>query len=356
MSNTASVLFYDGHRTQPRAANIELVNGNIHVFDEEGNAGQSLLYPLGNCRASVLGERMFVYLEGGAGACIEISISNPLYLELSVALKAGRKGWFEKLLKQKWPVLLGILIVLVGSIYFIMSTVIPIAVIKLISPQQEAVMGEKLYNSFVAGTDIDTASSRIVQQFADQLKLSEKYKIKVTVLKDEEVNAFALPGGYIIVHTSIIKILDHPEELVALLGHEATHINKRHSLKGMLSGISMAILQSMILNGFGNGDFILRHANSLQQLSYSRRLEREADNDGMQLMLDNRVDPSGMTRLLEGLQKTHKGGFPYISFLSTHPLTYERIKNTNSFIHQHKSMTFATNDSLNSLWVQLKSK
>ena len=356
MSIDTSILFYDGNRSTPRAANIELINGDIYLFDEESTTGSALIFPVSACKASVIAERMFVYLQGGAGPYIEITTAHPLFSGLSTALKADSKGWFEKLLQQKWPVLIGLVVVLVIFFYFIMSTVIPFTVIKLISPQQETVMGEKLYGSFVADKAIDTASSSIVQKFADELKLSQKYKIKVTVVKDDEVNAFALPGGHIIVHTAIIKILDEPEELAALLGHEATHINKRHSLKGMLSGISMAILQSMILNGFGNGDFILRHASSLQQLGYSRKLEREADNDGMQLMLENKVNPSGMQRLLEALQKTHNGSFPYISFLSTHPLTAERIKNADAFIHQHKSMTFAGNPSLNNLWGQLKSK
>jgi predicted Zn-dependent protease len=355
MNDAPILLFYNGVTALAREAKIELANSSVFVLDEGGRMDDQSIFPLAGCRYSVIGERMFVYLHGGSGPFLEINRYHPSYNELSKALRNMPGRWDTKLTQQKWPLLAGLLIILVICLYLLLSQTLPFVALKLISTRQETALGEKLYHSFVSGKNIDTVTSGLVQQFADQLTLSDKYPVRITVLKDDEVNAFALPGGRIVIYTGIIQVLDNPGQLVALLGHETTHINKRHSLKGMLSGLGMAILKSAVLSGFGNvGDIILRNAGSLQQLSYSRKLEREADHDGMELMLANRVDPSGMKELMEGLQKAYKDRVTVFSFISTHPLTDERIKTADQFIQKYKNMTFAGNRSLDDLWKQLK--
>ena len=78
--------------------------------------------------------------------------------------------------------------------------------------------------------------------------------------------------------------------------------------------------------------------------------------EGMQLMLKNQVDPQGMKELMEQLQQTHKDIPSSFSFISTHPLTSERIQNADEFIAKHKSATFAANEQLMHLWEQLKKR
>lgn len=355
MSNHLPVLFYDGNRSLPREVRMELQHHAIYLFDLEGNTDNALKFPLAKCTASFLGDKLFVYLYGGGGPCIEITSTHSQYLELTVLLKQSSSGWFEKLLKQKWQLLLLLLIAFFVGLYFIMVQFIPFVGLKLISTKQEVVLGEKIYRTILSTSKVDAGATDQLQKFANELQLSSSYPIQVTVVDNEEVNAFALPGGHILVYTGILNVIEKPEALVALLGHEATHINKRHSLKGMLSGLSLAIMQSIVLSGFGSvGDMVLRNASSLQQLSYSRKLEREADKEGMELMLQNKINPLGMKLLMQQLQDSDKGLPSSFSFISSHPLSEERINNANAFILQHKSTNFAVNASLQTIWEALK--
>ncbi len=357
MIDQYTVLFYDGNRSLPRKARIELSDQNIYLFDEDGtNIDNGVAYPLNNCSYSYLENRLFVYLEKSAHPYFVIDQTNPFYEELSNQLTNQKKvGWYEKLLQQKWLSLCIILILLISIFYFILTEILPITTVRFISSNQESTIGEKIYQSIITESKIDSAATIQAQHFADQLKLSNKYKISVTVLKEDEINAYALPGGHILINSGILKIMDHPEELVALLGHESTHINRRHSLKGLISNMGLSLFQAIAFSGMGGvGDLILKNASTLRQLSYSRSLEREADLEGMNLMLENKVDPAGMKMLLSHLQKSIKTSIPNFSFISTHPLTQERIDDANKLLLKHINATTQKQPELDIIWGLLK--
>lgn len=352
-----AVLFYDGYHSYPRQARIEVISGNIYLLELEASENNALVFPVKKCKVSFLVGRLFLYPPDTKGSYIVVEDTHAAYPELSTIIKNDTGGWFEKLIRQRWYVLVILLVSLISVFYILLAELLPSVALRFISPEQESVFGEKLYQSVIEDNEIDSASTYLVQEFADQISLSKKYRIRVTVVKDKEINAFALPGGHIVVYTGILKVLDRQEELAALLGHEATHINQRHSLQGILSGLGISLLESILFNGMGAvGDQVLHNANSLRALSYSRKLEREADEKGMELMIGNGMNPVGMKNLMINLQKSHKSYLPAISFISTHPLTEERIKNADGFILRHKTTTFADKSALDSIWSQLKHK
>ena len=191
------------------------------------------------------------FLNKGAAPYLSVDKEHPSYHDLKNAIRPKRKSWFGKLSGLKWPALLSILLGIFVIAYFVIARVVPSAALKIITTEQETELGEGFYRSLMESEKKDTASTRIINEFASHLYLSSKYKIKITVIKENEVNAYALPGGHIVLHSGILKAMNEPEMLVALLGHEASHINKRHSLQTMLSAMSMSLLRSMILSGFG---------------------------------------------------------------------------------------------------------
>ncbi len=355
MSKHIPVLFYDGNRSSPREVRMELQHHAMYLFALESHTDNALVFLLSKCSVSFFEDKLLVYLYGGGGPCIEIATTHPQYAELTTLIKQSSRGWVQKLLKQKWQLLLLLLVGLFVLLYLLMVQFIPFVGLKLISTKQEVVLGEKIYQTILSTSKVDAVNTHLLQQFANGLQLSSSYPIKVSVVDNEEVNAFALPGGHIVVYTGILKVIEQPEALVALLGHEASHINNRHSLKGMLSGLSMGIMQSIVLSGFGSvGDLVIRNASSLQQLGYSRKLEREADKEGMVLMVQNNINPVGMKLLMQQLQASDKGLPSSFSFISSHPLSDERINNADAFILQHKSTNFAVNTSLQTIWEELK--
>jgi beta-barrel assembly-enhancing protease len=154
---------------------------------------------------------------------------------------------------------------------------------------------------------------------------------------DKSVNAFALPGGFIGVHTGLILTAQSESELASVLGHEIAHVTQHHIARMLAaqqrSGLaSMAALAVAILAARSNAQLsqaaiATAQASAIQsQLNYSRDHEREADRIGLQIVEAAGFDAHAMPVFLERLQRAsrlYEGGAP--SYLRTHPLTFERV-------------------------------
>ena len=156
-------------------------------------------------------------------------------------------------------------------------------------------------------------------------------------VRDRSINAFAMPGGYIGVHTGLLVQSDTESELASVLGHEIGHVMQRHIARGITKqDESMWIaLASMVLAGLAatkSGDAAAALAMGGQgaaianQLSFSRGAEREADRVGFQIMTAAGFDPQGMPDFFRRLQRvTGISDASVPAYVRTHPLTSERI-------------------------------
>lgn len=263
----------------------------------------------------------------------------------------------DRLMQLKIVGLLAVFAGLLVLAYFAVVQVVPWVGLKVISPQHEIALGERFYDGIIDNESIDTVKTELVRQFAEGLELSKTYPVKITVVNSKKVNAFALPGGHIVVYSGIIDAMQTPEEMAALLSHEASHVNKRHSLRNLLRSAASGLLVSVLVGDVGGvSAVLLENANTLRNLSYSRGLEKEADREGMQLLVKNNINPAGMRQLMECLEKEHKDIPELVSFISTHPLTKDRIKEVNSFIKQHSAASYPANGQLQQIWKQLKAQ
>lgn len=199
----------------------------------------------------------------------------------------------------------------------------------LVPVETEIALGESLTESLTAEALSDDSVNHYLKEFISRLELNQSYPIRVRLIRSEEINAFALPGGNIFIYSGLLEKLESPEELVALIGHEVTHVVQRHSLKSMSRSLASGLLFSFLL---GDASGIVAQADQFKQLGYSRELETEADDYGLRLMRENGVDPSGMLRLLEVLQKENTEMPQLMKYLSTHPDTEDRIRNIRSQI------------------------
>ncbi|WP_290792051.1 M48 family metallopeptidase [Flavihumibacter sp. UBA7668] len=260
--------------------------------------------------------------------------------------KKIRRNW-------KWPVVfIGIAAFLVAAYFGLISLLTSVG-LHLVSIEKEKELGDMIFHSMADGLKIDTISSRSLKRFAGHLQLSTDYPLEFTVVDDTTINAFAIPGGHIVVYKGILNEMKDPEELVALLGHEASHINERHSLRSILRQLSGSVLLTMVFGDLGSiGASIAGQADHLRTLSYSRSLEEEADQKGMEIMMSNKINPQGMVGLMDRLQKADSGtALP--GFLSTHPLTSERKKTAIQFIKEHP-VDFETPTALLTEWKQVQ--
>lgn len=223
----------------------------------------------------------------------------------------------------------------------------------LVPRTTEIQLGESIAENFKQTEEVNLEASLLVNTLLDSLKINEKYPIKVTVVNSTIVNAFALPGGQIFVYSGIIHKMEDYNELVALLAHEITHVTHQHSLKSLGRSAATSIFISGLfgdISGVSAG--ILDQANQLKQLRYSRELETEADQHGVDFMVKYKVNPKGMLDLMQILNKESEGGNSVMKYLSTHPETKERITKlqSNSFI----SKQFKVKKSLQKLFSEIK--
>ena len=209
-------------------------------------------------------------------------------------------------------------------------------------------IGNTFFSAVVDPIKIDTKRSAALNSFAAELKLRNKRPLHFNVVRSEEVNAFALPNGEIVVYTGLLRQIKTPAQLVALLGHEVSHVNERHSMKLLSRNLAGYMIISLLVGDVSGITAILTdNAQQLQQLSYSRSNEEQADELGMKILIANRQDPKGMSQLFEILKSEGLNGMP--EFLSTHPLPSSRIAHIRKYKHAN---TFEPNPKLE-MWFEV---
>jgi len=210
------------------------------------------------------------------------------------------------------------------------------------SPQQERRLGESImreirqdpayYDDAEATDYLNALGNRLVARGATTHQNFEFF-----LVRDNQINAFALPGGYIGINTGLIRAAQGESELAGVVAHEVAHVTQRHIARmvGQQSQsqlLSLASLAVAILAARSNSD-VATAAMAFGQgaviqsaLNFTRDNEREADRVGLQILEGAGYDPRGMAVFFERMQRAtrlYEGGAP--SYLRTHPLTFERI-------------------------------
>jgi predicted Zn-dependent protease len=162
-------------------------------------------------------------------------------------------------------------------------------------------------------------------------------------IRDASVNAFALPGGFVGVHTGLISAAENESELASVLAHEMAHVTQRHIARqlGIQNQMQLPVMIAMIASillarsrpDLASGAAIAAQGGAIQaQLGFSRDFEREADRIGLQSLAWAGFDVRAMGTFFEKLQRYSRlmdgGGVP--GYLRSHPVTSERISDAQS--------------------------
>jgi Zn-dependent protease with chaperone function len=231
--------------------------------------------------------------------------------------------------KTRYRIIMILMMILLflGCVYFFFVPWLGERVAMKFSKEKEISLGNQMYTSLASGLMIDNRKTKILNNFYRELNYKIDYPIEITVVKSDEVNAFAIPGGHIVVFDGILDQMKTPEQLAALLSHEGSHIQLRHSLRNIFRSMARKMFLLIILGGdAGIAGYLADRADDLKGLQYSRALETEADESGMTLMYQSGVNTEGMLQLMELLKKEGTGR-ETSALLSTHPVFESRIKN-----------------------------
>jgi len=188
----------------------------------------------------------------------------------------------------------------------------------------EALLGQAAFDAVRATTPlVDDAPGQarieaVAARLAPALGAAPR-TLRFHVAARDELNAFALPGGDVVIHRGLLKALQRPEELAGVLAHELAHVTRRHALRGMLETAGLSVLVRALLGD--TSGLLAGGSELLLQRRFSRDLEREADDVGWDALVAARIDPRGMIEAFERLRDEHAGA----GLLATHPATEERI-------------------------------
>lgn len=202
------------------------------------------------------------------------------------------------------------------------------------SQEKEVALGRQIAVEVEQQSKIndDPVVTEYVNRVGQNIVLHSDSKIPFTikVINSEEINAFALPGGFFYVNTGLILAADNESELAGVMAHEIGHVAARHAVEnsGKSTLLGYGMLAATILTGGVAGNVLYNTSGLIQGLvglKFSRGAEEEADRLGTQYMYAAGYDPTGMATMFEKItSKSKKKAGTLTKLFSTHPQTPER--------------------------------
>jgi predicted Zn-dependent protease len=213
-----------------------------------------------------------------------------------------------------------------------------------ISTQQEVQLGRQYAAELERQLPI--VQDRAVNQYINQLGNSIARRVDARglnytfrVVNAPEVNAFAVPGGFIYINRGLIERTDNMAELAGVLAHEIGHVVERHSVeriqKAQNANTALGVVYGVILgrNPSGVEQIGIQGIGSAVFAGYSRDAEREADMQAIRYLVQSGIDPRGMvTFFQELLSEQRRQPSAVERWFSTHPLAQERVENAQQVI------------------------
>ncbi len=190
-------------------------------------------------------------------------------------------------------------------------------------------------NRITQGAAVD-----FVKQLGATLTQGSRYQYQWIVVRDDMVNAFAMPGGIVIVNAGLLKLADSPNEVAAVLAHEIQHVEQRHALKNMLNSAGVAAVVMLVLGDANTAMIMIAHQVSNQY--FSRKVETEADAKGAQLLIKRGIKADGMPTFFTKMAAHYKNQQAMPEWIASHPDITKRMQLAQAFVKQHPCATCKT--------------
>ncbi len=222
----------------------------------------------------------------------------------------------------------------------------------------EQKLGELFWNVIeksekeIKNTHVVNSIDSLVSHICKANKI-ERGKFKIHVLQKDDINAFALPNGHLVVYSGLILNSDNQEELTGVICHEMAHIELNHVMKKLVKEIGLSVLISMT-TGNGGAEGIKEAAKILSSSAFDRSLEKQADIKAVEYMVNANVNPEPLADFLYKLADSEHEATKYLTWISTHPDSKERagyiIEYSKGKLTDYKSILS------DETWTKLKEK
>lgn len=230
----------------------------------------------------------------------------------------------------------------------------------MISPTQEKALGQsalKYYRSQVPTSSdplVINYLEGLINRLAPYSQLDDRH-IDLVVVRNDSLNAFAIPGNVMGVHTGVFNYAKTENQLAAIIAHEMGHLSQRHyarhleQQKNMMVPLMAGILAGLVLaanskNDSGMAAIMGTQAAAQQKaLAFSRDNEQEADRIGMQTMLEAKLDPYAAADMFEEMLHASRSSRRPPEYLLTHPVTERRVSDARNRAMAYPHQAFPDN-------------
>jgi Zn-dependent protease with chaperone function len=325
-------LLFDGRSAAATPVRIVIADGALSVSTAEG----ALLHaqPLGRLRLSEAFASAPRQIELPGGAVVEVPDGAAL---TAVLAAAGRRPGFVDRLEARWRAALGALAVCVAVLVLVYLYGLPAAarwIARTLPPSAEERLGAGVLEILDAGFLRPTALSE-EEQRAAELRVDEAARLATPGVKyrllfrsagfGPGINAFALPGGTVVLLDGLVRSTGGDDRLVAVVGHELGHQARRHSMQAFLESAGVGAATTLLWGDFSGQAAAIPAV--LAMFDYARDAERQADEDAVRFLRAAGRSAQPMVDALCLLQSVERDqgfvGLPKV--LSSHPELAERI-------------------------------
>jgi predicted Zn-dependent protease len=203
-----------------------------------------------------------------------------------------------------------------------------------IPPKFEKDLGDKFFaelqqeETFIQDTNLQAKLDLAVTPLLASLPTNQ-IQFQFHIMEMPMANAFALPGGHVVVTTAMLKLVERPEELAGAVAHEIAHVTQKHMFRQLISSMGPALLFQLLLGNQGGLVGALGTGSQLLMTqSFSQEYELEADAVGWNYLVAAHIDPRGLTDVLRKLkdeEDRERISNMEIAAFRSHPTTQKRI-------------------------------
>lgn len=230
--------------------------------------------------------------------------------------------------RTAWVVVAAVISGLALAVWFSTDLLVGWAVDRIPADWEQR-LGQSAYQDFLVQQTVIkegpsvAAVHEISQRLVEHIP-KNPYAFEISVVKNDLVNAFALPGGYVVVFTGLLEKAQSGEEVAGVLSHEFSHVLRRHGLERIVKQLGVVAVLGIIFGDQQGLAGVMKQVGvELLSLKFGRAQETEADVTGLQLLHRARIDPAGMISFFQRLSEQEQGR---VEWLSTHPMSAARAE------------------------------
>lgn len=326
--------FYDGLTADPRIVALKVAAGVLTFQD----GGVDHRWPLRDVRVEGLGDltRLCAPKDGDARLMVETAA-----WRAEAGAMAGAAERRIRIGERRLVIGLAVIALAVVGFVFVGMPALSGPLARATPPALERQMGDTFdaqlsvpFKACKASSEGQEALGRLGQRL--QRVADTPFDIRVRAVEAPFANAFALPGGAVVVTDDLIRMARTPDELSAVVAHEAAHVEQRHVMQAVWRSLGLGlVLDAVVGGGSGAGQQAVLLAGNFADLRYSRDAESQADARGMQLLEAAGLSSEGMAPFFERMASKGEGpdAAAVKELISSHPDSLRRARISRAHAH-----------------------